>query len=339
MFDRIEAELKGVQQALYSSRAVSTAPLSSGDIEVGDEPAQLRRLADSTEAHLRRVQEEKEQATEALKQAKEEALEQRRVAQQEKDDLQAKFAEDRAQIQKEKEQLLMEQIGVKEAVTRALRSVSGLAQMEEETTESQVGKLVEAIQQLQARVAELELQAVPSTPQEVRDQREETARSAVERIKALALECKQLSSRSAQTYEHLAEDPELRTLESQLQEAKKQAATVQAQLKPLSAVERMKRSQEQRTVQQQVHAIQSKVMEVTQRLQPVQDEACTLFEEIEGQGAQLEQVVTTVEQRLEGPVTEKVIQEFTEQEALAKQQVEAARAKLEAFEAEFPRSE
>jgi hypothetical protein len=51
----------------------------------------------------------------------------------------------------------------------------------------------------------------------------------------------------------------------------------------------------------------------------VQDEACTLFEEIEGQGAQLEQVVTVVEQRLEGPVTEKVIQEFTEKEALVKQ--------------------
>jgi hypothetical protein len=180
---------------------------------------------------------------------------------------------------------------------------------------------------------------VPSTLQEVRDQREETAWSAVERIKALTLECKKLSSRSAQTYERLAEDPELRTLESQLQEVKQQEATVQAQLKLLSPVERMKRSQEQCMVQQQVHAIQSKVMEVTQRLQPVQDEACTLFEEIEGQGAQLEQVVTSVEQRLEGPVTEKVIQEFIEQEALAKQQVEAARAKLEAFEAELPRSE
>ncbi len=60
-------------------------------------------------------------------------------------------------------------------------------------------------------------------------------------------------------------------------------------------------------------------MEVTQRLQPVQDEACTLFEEIEGQGAQLEQVVTTVEHRLEGPATEKFIQDFIEQEALAKQ--------------------
>jgi hypothetical protein len=57
----------------------------------------------------------------------------------------------------------------------------------------------------------------------------------------------------------------------------------------------------------------------------VQDEACTLFEEIEGQGAQLEEVVTIVEQCLEGPVIEKVIQEFVEQEALAKQQVEVAR--------------
>jgi hypothetical protein len=110
-------------------------------------------------------------------------------------------------------------------------------------------------------------------------------------------------------------------------------------MKLLTAVERMKRSQEQCTVQQQVTSIQSRVMEVTQRLQSVQDEACTLFEEIEGQGSQLEQVVTTVEQCLEGPVTEKVIQEFTEQEALVKQQVEAARAKLEAFEAVLPRSE
>jgi hypothetical protein len=46
-----------------------------------------------------------------------------------------------------------------------------------------------------------------------------------------------------------------------------------------------------------------------------------------------------VEQRLEGPVTEKVIQDFTEQEALEKKQVEVARAKLEAFKENFSRSE
>jgi chromosome segregation ATPase len=247
MYERIEAELRGVQQALHSSRAVSTAPPPSEETELGDEPAQLHRIADATEAHLRHVQEEKEQATEALKQVQEEVIEKRRVAQQEKDDLQAKFTEDRAQIQQEKEQLLAEQVRVKEAVNRALHSVTGLEKRKEDPVENQVAKLVEAIQQLQQRIADLELQTVPSTLQDVRDQREATARSAVERIKALALECKQLSSRSAQTYERLTEDPELKTLESQLQEAKQQATTVQAQLKLLSAVERMKRSQEQCT--------------------------------------------------------------------------------------------
>jgi FtsZ-binding cell division protein ZapB len=64
---------------------------------------------------------------------------------------------------------------------------------------------------------------VPNTPQDVQDQREATARSAVERIKALAMECKQLSDRSAQTYERLTEDLKLKALESQLQEEKKQA--------------------------------------------------------------------------------------------------------------------
>jgi hypothetical protein len=60
-------------------------------------------------------------------------------------------------------------------------------------------------------------------------------------------------------------------------------------------------------------------MEVTQRLQPVQDEACTIFEEVEGQGSQLDQLFATVEQCLEGTIIEKVIQDFIEKEALMKQ--------------------
>jgi chromosome segregation ATPase len=153
---------------------------------------------------------------------------------------------------------------------------------------------------------------VLDTPQDVRDQREETARGTVERIKGLTLGCKQLSDHSAQTYERHTKNPELKTLESQLQEAKYQEETIQAQLKPLPAVERMKQSQEQCTAQQQIHTIQIKVMEVNQRLQPIQDEAFQLFIEIKGRGEKLEQVVTTAEQRLEGPVNEVVIQEFIE---------------------------
>jgi hypothetical protein len=55
MYDRIETELRGVQQALQSSHAVSTAPPPSDETELGDEPTQLHRIADATEAHLHRV--------------------------------------------------------------------------------------------------------------------------------------------------------------------------------------------------------------------------------------------------------------------------------------------
>jgi hypothetical protein len=158
-----------------------------------------------------------------------------------------------------------------------------------------VAQLEEVIQKLQQCIADLELCVVPETPQEIRDQREATAHNAVGRLKSLALECKKLSNQSAQTYENLTENPELQTLELQLQEEKQHVDTLQVQLKALSAVDRMKRLHEQCTTQQQVHMIQSKVMEVTQRLQPVQDQACLLFTEVESQGAELEQVILSAE--------------------------------------------
>jgi hypothetical protein len=42
-------------------------------------------------------------------------------------------------------------------------------------------------------------------------------------------------------------------------------------------------------------------------MQPVKDEAYKVFEEIDGQGLQLDQVVTSAKQRLEGHVTEQTI--------------------------------
>jgi hypothetical protein len=50
----------------------------------------------------------------------------------------------------------------------------------------------------------------------VRNQREETAQSTIERIKALAMEYKKMSDHSAQTYEKLTENIELKALESHL---------------------------------------------------------------------------------------------------------------------------
>jgi hypothetical protein len=92
-----------------------------------------------------------------------------------------------------------------------------------ERVPQQVTQLEEVIQKLQKRIADIELCAVPETPQEIRDQREITSSNIIDKLKALALECKKLSSHNAQTYENLTKNPELYKLESQLQEAKYEA--------------------------------------------------------------------------------------------------------------------
>jgi len=57
MYDRIETELRGVHQSLHSSPAVPTMPPPPKEPKLGDETAQLRRIADATEARLHRMQE------------------------------------------------------------------------------------------------------------------------------------------------------------------------------------------------------------------------------------------------------------------------------------------
>jgi hypothetical protein len=153
LYEIIEKELKEIHQSIHSSLVVPTAPPSSKIAELGDEPTQLRRLADATEAQLHPVHEEKEKATKSLKKEKEEVLEQLRVAQscvtayeKEKDEIRVMFKEDKENVQKEKYQLLVEQTAVKEEVTKALHSVPSLAQEELESIDMQVGKIAEAIQ-------------------------------------------------------------------------------------------------------------------------------------------------------------------------------------------------
>jgi hypothetical protein len=71
----------------------------------------------------------------------------------------------------------------------------------EEQVPKQVVQLEEVIQQLQQCIEDLELRTILETPQDVRDQREATSSSVVERLKSLTMECKQITNHSALTYE------------------------------------------------------------------------------------------------------------------------------------------
>jgi polyhydroxyalkanoate synthesis regulator phasin len=55
LYERIERELKEVQQDVCLVCAVPTTPSSSQTLDLGDELAQLRRLVDATEARSREI--------------------------------------------------------------------------------------------------------------------------------------------------------------------------------------------------------------------------------------------------------------------------------------------
>jgi hypothetical protein len=110
-----------------------------------------------------------------LKQVQGNIIKQCRIIEQEKIFLQDKFEGEKAHMQQEKENLLPEQLEVKEAVNRALHSMIGLELQCEDRVMHQVEKIAEALQQLQQQITYLELHIVPSTPQDVREQREEIA--------------------------------------------------------------------------------------------------------------------------------------------------------------------
>ena len=98
MYDRIEIELWGVQQELQSSCTVPTMPLPLGTPELGDEPSQLHRIANTVEAHLWWAQEEASQATQALTQVQGFLVEKCSTLERENLSLQEKFDEEKTQL-------------------------------------------------------------------------------------------------------------------------------------------------------------------------------------------------------------------------------------------------
>jgi hypothetical protein len=72
-------------------------------------------------------------------------------------------------MQQKKEQFIAKQLEVKEAVNRALLSMTGLEPQAKDRVTRQVEHIIEAVQQLQQRIIDLELCIIPDTPQYVRD--------------------------------------------------------------------------------------------------------------------------------------------------------------------------
>jgi hypothetical protein len=86
--------------------------------------------------------------------------------------------------------VIAEQLETQERIHKALHSMTIIEVKMEDHLPQQVTQLEEVIQQLQKRITNLELHTMLETPQEIRDIREAIARSEVDQLKNLALECR-----------------------------------------------------------------------------------------------------------------------------------------------------
>lgn len=165
--------------------------------------------------------------------------------------------------------MVVEQHKMKDVVGLVCLAIPGWVEIEQEIVKENFAIIIQSVRQFQARMLELEARQMPGTLQEVQDQRAESIRNFIANLKALAMECKHLSTTSAQHYAKLSEDPMLKREEAQLQDALQQSYSLQAQMNVLPTLERMKRASEQCAMQQQVIDLQNKVNETTQRIQLV----------------------------------------------------------------------
>jgi hypothetical protein len=92
-----------VQQALQSSRAISTTPLMTGTVGTGNEPTQLHQITEKLKVHLQRSQEDTVQATQALAQVQSTLIVQQRKEEKEQLALQAKWEEEKSQLHQSKD--------------------------------------------------------------------------------------------------------------------------------------------------------------------------------------------------------------------------------------------
>jgi chromosome segregation ATPase len=164
-------------------------PLTIGTAGTGDEPTQLHQIAEKVEARLRRAQEDTAQATQDLTQVQSALVEQQSKAKWENLALQAKWDEEKSQLQQSKDHLLAEQLEVQERVHKALHSMTVIEVKIEECVPQQVAQLEEVIQNFSS-TSQIWNCTVPKTPQEIRDLREATPHSTVGQLKTFSLECK-----------------------------------------------------------------------------------------------------------------------------------------------------
>jgi hypothetical protein len=170
---------------------------------------------------------------------------------------------------------------IEKQVEEVFKTISDSAQGENIPTEDKIEKITQAMETYRIQITELTELLVPSTPPEVRIQREQEATGHTESIALIIQEITELYNKSAQLWTNLQEDGKLQELDQKEEGINTVMQELKQKKKTMTIPDRLKSAQEMKNLQAELKSIQVDKQSRQAQLEPLQEGAEQMLTEID----------------------------------------------------------
>lgn len=202
---------------------------------------------------------------------------------------------------------------------------------EESSVEEAIRQVSSLMKGLQMKVSDIETRMLSSTPQEVRDQREVEAKSAVTSMFEAVEQCEKLLGESAQIWSDLVEDAELQKVQAQIKALQIQHENLKRVMKTLSPLEKMHKDRDNRRLKQQLSGLKEFEEKLTEKLESLKNEAMKISQAIRTKFEGLKALVENMEMGTMELLSEQSVEKIKEKEGGVQQSVEEESVQYEQF--------
>jgi DNA repair exonuclease SbcCD ATPase subunit len=174
---------------------------------------------------------------------------------------------------------------LKEVFTR----IPDNAQEATSNAEEHIQIIVQMLEDYKKEIEDLKENLTPTTPPEVTAEREQHASLQVEMMEKEAKKVTQLFDRTAQLWTTLEEDDRVQQLDQQEEEINTAIQELKQQQNSMSITERLKGTQEMKTLQTELKTAQNNKQARQAQLEPLQEKATQIIVELEEEKTRMAQ--------------------------------------------------
>lgn len=172
--------------------------------------------------------------------------------------------------------------------------------------------------ELQLQIPQLELKLQPMTPPKVREKRRATIKEGTETLEDAVKGCTEMFEQAMELWTSLQEDPNLQNIEEDIMENQRHFDEIRLTARKLAPVQRFAQLQEGKLIQNEIDELCSKKEIISSWTQPWIDEASELTLLVQSKLKGMQQTQRTMGFVVEGPTTEKLVEEVQKAATQAK---------------------